>query len=110
MFEGSWVFSHLSHSSVLVTRGALGFSILRFRPFFRSFFRFLYQKTSVLVSVAVCGFCSILLSVFGKNKMEFSDLLLDALRYFSGFSSENMRLKDLNRVHVFSDFACSFRF
>ena len=32
------------------------------------------------------------------------------IRVFSGFSSENMRLNDLNRVHVFSDFACDFRF
>ena len=29
---------------------------------------------------------------------------------FFRFSSENMRLNDLNRVHVFSDFACDFRF
>ena len=28
-------------------RGALGFSVLRFWPFFRSVFRFLHRKTSV---------------------------------------------------------------
>ena len=39
-------------------RGALGFSVLRFGQFFRSFF-------SVLVSFAVCGFCSISFSVSG---------------------------------------------
>ena len=66
-----------------------------------------------LVSVAVYGFCSISLSRFSvccKNKIEFSDLLFDALQCFSGFSSENMSLNDLNRIHVFSIFACSFRF
>ena len=44
------------------------------------------------------------------NKIGFLDFLFDAVQCFSGFSSENMRLYDLNRVHVFSDFACSFRF
>ena len=51
--------------------------------------------------VVCCGFCSIFLSVFVKNKIRFSDLLFDAVWCFSGFSSENMRLDDLNRVHVF---------
>ena len=41
-----------------------------------------------------------------KIKIWFSDLLFDAVRCFSGFSSENIRLNDLNRVHVYSDFAC----
>ena len=35
-------------------------------------------------------------SVFGKNKVGFSDFLLDAVWCFSGFSSENLRLNDLN--------------
>ena len=33
--------------------GAFGFPVLRFQPFFRSIFRFLYKKSSVLVYVAV---------------------------------------------------------
>ena len=36
-----------------------------------------------------------------KIKIWFSDLLFDAVRCFSGFSSENIRLNDLNRVHVY---------
>ena len=48
--------------------------------------------------------------VWGKNKIGFSDLLFDAVWCFSGFSSENMRLNDLNHVHLFSNFACGFRF
>ena len=65
---------------------------------------------SVLVSVAVCRSCSISFSIFGKNKIEFSDLLFDAVWCFSGFSAENMRLDDLNHLHVFSGFAWGFRF
>ena len=49
-------------------------------------------------------------SVFVKNKIGFSDLLFHAIWCFSGFSSENVRLNYLNRVHVSSDFACAFRF
>ena len=60
---------------------------------------------SVLVSVAECRSCSISLSIFDKNKIEFSDLLFDAVWCFSGFSAENMRLDDLNHLHVFSGFA-----
>ena len=86
-------------------RGALGFSVLRFRPFFRSVFRF-WRPLRFAVSVLFRS----RFSVFGKNRIGFSDLLLDAVCCFSGFSSENMRLNDLNRVHVISDFACSFRF
>ena len=78
----------------------------RFRPFFRS----LFFGFSALVTFAVCGFFPISLSVFGKNKIGFSDLLFDAVPCFSGFFSENKRLNDLNRVHVFSDFVCAFRF
>ena len=63
----------------------------------------LYLNTSVLVTPAVSGFCSISLSVFGfgKDKIWFSDLLFDAVRRFSGFSSESMRLNDLNRKLCF---------
>ena len=39
-------------------------------------------------------------SVFGENKIRLSDLLFDVVRNISGLSSENMRLNDLNRVHV----------
>ena len=44
-----------------------------------------------------------------KNKIGFSDLPFDAVWCFSGFSSENMRLNDLSRMHAFSKFACGFR-
>ena len=48
---------------------------------------------------------------FQQNKIGFSDLLFgDVVWCFSGLSSENMRLNDLNHGHVFSDFACGFRF
>ena len=81
---------------------------MRFRPLLD---RFLYQKASVFsASVAVSVLFRTQFSVFGKNKIGFLDLLFDAVRCFSGFNSENMHLKDLNRVHVFSDFACGFRF
>ena len=46
-------------------RGALGFSVLRFWLFFRSVFRFLCHKTSVLVFIAVRGFSVIQALVFG---------------------------------------------
>ena len=58
----------------------MGFSVFRFRPFFRSvlmFFGFVPNnfEFSVLVTIAVCSFCSISLSVFsfGKNKIGFLD-------------------------------------
>ena len=38
------------------------------------------------------------LSVFGKIKIGFSDLLFDAVRCFSGFSSENMRHNDSSLI------------
>ena len=90
--------------------GALGFSVsaifeIGFSVFVPKHFGF-----SVLVTIAVCSFRSISLSVFGKNKTGFSDLLFDAVWRFSFISSENMRLNDFNRVHVFSDCACAFRF
>ena len=37
-------------------------------------------------------------SVFGKIKIGFSDLLFDAVRWFSGFSSENMRLNESSLI------------
>ena len=51
----------------LFDEGALGFSVLRFRPFFRLVFLVFVPKNfglSVLVTIAVCGFCFISLSVF----------------------------------------------
>ena len=93
---------------------ALGFSVLRFRPFCRSVFRFLHQKSSVfwfLLRLAISVLFRSQFLVFGKNKIGFSDLLFgDAVWCFSGFSSEKMFLNDLTRGHVFSDFACGFRF
>ena len=65
---------------------------------------------SALVWFAVSVLFRSRFPVFGKNKIEFSDLLFDAVRCFFGFSSENMRLNDLNPVHLVSDFACGFRF
>ena len=81
-----------------------------FGHFLDRFFSFCAEKFgfSVLVTIAVSSFCSISVSVFGKNKIGFSDLLFDARWCFSGFSSENMRLNNLNRVHIFSDFAYGF--
>ena len=38
--------------------------------------------------------------VFGRNKIGFSDSLFDAVRCYSDFSSGNISLNDLNRVHV----------
>ena len=65
---------------------------------------------SVLVTISVSVLFRSRFSVFGKNKIGFSDLLFDAVWCFSGFSSENMRLDDLNSVHASSDFVCGFRF
>ena len=94
----------------LLYEGDIGIFGCAVSAIFRSVFVPKNFGFSVLVTIAVCDFCSISLSVFAKNKIGFSDLLLDAVRCFSGFLSENMRLNDLNRVHVFSDFACGFRF
>ena len=57
---------------------ALRFSVLRFRPFLRSFFFSCCTK-----------------EIFGKHKIGFSDLLLDAVWCFSDFSSENKRLSQV---------------
>ena len=66
------------------TRGALGFSVLRFQLFFRSVFWFLYQKTSVFrfwcsLRFAAIPIFSIWFSVFAKNTSGFSDLISDAV-------------------------------
>ena len=70
------------------TRGALGFSVLRFQLFFRSVFWFLCQKTSVFrfwcsLRFADIPFFSIWFSVFAKNTSGFSDLISDAIFDFS---------------------------
>ena len=44
------------------------------------------------------------------NVIGIHSTLFDAVWLFSDFFAKNMRLNDLNRVHVFSDFACGFRF
>ena len=64
--------------------GVLGFSVLRFQLFFRSVFRFLYQKTSVFrfwcsLRFAAIPIFSIWFSVFAKNTSGFSDLISDAV-------------------------------
>ena len=66
------------------TRGALGFSVLRFQLFFRSVFWFLYQKTSVFrfwcsLRFADIPIFSIWFSVFAKNTSGFSDMISDAV-------------------------------
>ena len=66
------------------TRGALGFSVLRFQLFFRSVFWFLYQKTSVFrfwcsLRFAAIPIFSIWFSVFAKNTSGFSDFISDAV-------------------------------
>lgn len=63
------------------------------------------EKRGIGFAVSVL---SISLSVFGKIKIGFFNLLFDAVRYFSGLFSENVRLNDLNHEHVFSDFAFGF--
>ena len=59
---------------------------LRFRAFFRSVF--VTKKLRFFGFGDYCVFCSVSLSVFGKNKIGFSDLLFDAvwcfLRFFVG--------------------------
>ena len=66
-------------------RGALGFSVLQFRSFFRSVFVSKILGFSVLVSVTVCGFCSVSLSV---SEIGFSNLQFgNAAWCISGFSS-----------------------
>ena len=79
----------------------------------RLVFQYLYQKKFgfvVLVTILVCGFCSISLSVFSENKIGFLDLLFDVVWCFPGFSSENMHLNNLNRMYVFSVFLVVFSF
>ena len=71
-------------------RGALGFSVLRFWLFFRSVFRFLFQKTSVFrfwwsLRFADFSFFSIWFSVFVKNTSGFSVLVPDVVFGFSYF-------------------------
>ena len=44
-----------------------------------------YFGFSALVAIVVCGFCSISLSVFGKNNIGFLDLLFDAVCCFFRF-------------------------
>ena len=88
-------------------RRALGFSVLQ--VFFRTVIGFCTKKISVfrfwyLLRFAASALFRSRFSVLGENKMLVSDLLFDAIWCFSGFSSENMRLNDLNRVHVSSDF------
>ena len=61
-------------------RGALGFSVLRFWPFFRSVFRFSQQRTAVFRFWCLLRFAgfppiSIWFSVSGKNTSGFSDLV-----------------------------------
>ena len=51
-------------------RGALGFSVFRFRPLFRPVFRFL-----CLLRFRVFPYFSIWFSVFGQNTSDFLDLV-----------------------------------
>ena len=69
-------------------RGALGFSVFRFWPFFRSVFRFLHPFPSVfrflcLFRFAVLLCFSIRFSVFGRNTSGFSDLVSEVVFGFS---------------------------
>ena len=71
-----------------VMRGALGFSVFRFWPFFRSVFRFLHPFPSVfrflcLFRFAVLLCFSIRFSVFGRNTSGFSDLVSEVVFGFS---------------------------
>ena len=72
--------------------------------------RFWYQKSWAFWFWCPLRFAvSVLFRSSGKNKIGFLDLLFgDAVWCCFGFSSYNMGLNDLNRVHCFSDFACGF--
>ena len=79
-------------TALSMKRGTLGFSVLRFWLFFRSVFRFLCQKTSVVrfwCSLRFAGFSffSIWFSVFVKNTSGFSVLLYDVVLGFSAILS-----------------------
>ena len=79
--------------ALVVRRGTLGFSVLRFWQFFRSVFRFLCQKTSVFrfwcsFRFADFSFFSIRFSVFVENNNSFSVLLSDVVFGFSYFESK----------------------
>ena len=84
-----WTF--LAHGVVInLLRRALGFSVLQFWLFFRSFFRFLCQKISVfrfwcLLRFADFSFLSIWFSVFVKNTSSFTVLVSDVVFGFSYF-------------------------
>ena len=77
--------------ALVVRRGTLGF--LRFWQFFRSVFRFLFQKTSVFrfwcsFRFADFSFFSIRFSVFVENNSGFSVLLSNVVFGFSYFESK----------------------
>lgn len=80
--------------------GALGFSV-------STIFGFCTKNLRVLVSVAICDFCSISLSISGFGQKS-NRMFVDVVWFLSGFSAKNTRVNDLNTAHVFSDSACSF--
>ena len=76
--------------ALVVRRGTLRFSVLRFWQFSRSVFRFLCQKTSVFrfwcsFRFADFSFFSIQFSVFVENNSGFSVLLSNVVFGFSYF-------------------------
>ena len=84
------------------------FSVLRFRPFFRSVI--VTEKFRFFRFGDYCLFCPVSLSVIGKNKIGFSDLLFDAVLCFSGFRRRSCTAMDINCVLVLSNFACGLQF
>lgn len=89
--------------------GIFGFAVSanvvdRFFGFVERNFRF-----SVLMTIAVSILFLSRFFAFVKNNIGFSGFLFDVVWCFPGFSSENMRLNDLSRIHAFSNFVCGFR-
>ena len=79
--------------ALVVRRGTLAFSVLRFWQFFRSVFRFLCQNTSVFrfwcsFRFADFSLFSIRFSVFVENNSGFSVLLSNVVFAFSYFESK----------------------
>ena len=87
----------------------MGFSVLRFWPFFRSVLRFLHRKSSVfrfwcLLRFADFLFFNIWFSVFGKNTSGFSDLV----SYVGKLGSKFSVLMVLYAVSVLIEIYCGF--
>ena len=100
---------------LLFLRRALRFSVFSFGHLLDQFFGFCTNNLRLFGFDVCCGLHSVLFALSfwfsAKKKIGFSDLLFGvAVWCFSRFSSENMRLNDLDHEHVLLDFACGFQF